>query len=80
MFATRAFVALGTQTVADTGISKPGGAGEVCFDAFTHTLRFLKVRLLNKIRMINIVCRLQLKYMRVTQSKFKKTITKCVLN
>ena len=28
MFATRALVALGTLTVADTGISKPGGAGE----------------------------------------------------
>ena len=56
-------------TVADPGISKPGGRGRI-FGPFMHTLRVSFVRIVNKIRKVNIDCRLQLKYMRVTQLKF----------
>ena len=64
--------------IQELGISKHGGAvwaveflgSEVCFDApFIHTL-CLVVRAENRIHIVNIVWLLQLKYMRVIQSKF----------
>ena len=66
--------------MADPGISKPGDAiperqniwVRGLFDEPSNIPLFF-FRILNEIHTVNIDCRLQVKYMRVTQSKFTKT-------
>ena len=66
-----------THAVADPGKFKTGGAVEsygsgVCFDAPSHITYWFLVRIVNKIHIVNIVCRLQLEYLCVTQTKILK--------
>ena len=55
------------------------GLGFVLMPLHTYPTVF-SVRIVNKIHIVNVVCRLQLKYMHVTQSKFKTTDSTKVSN
>ena len=55
--------------MADPEISKPGGSvslrSGVCFDAPSHIPYVFVVKVLNKVHIVNIVCRLKSKCVRV---------------